>query len=136
MAALLTADTFIDETITVEVETVKSMLQVGLKDKDGKKLGVMLYFNGNVPTDSMERELCNLTVKGMNFRDPVYVEPITGKVLQLAVDKGCQLPDEVKFYNVPLWDAPVFIMEKSLVPMQEPAKEALKAGGSNKESMF
>ena len=136
MAALLTADTFIDETITVEVETVKSMLQVGLKDKDGKKLGVMLYFNGNVPTDSMERELCNLTVKGMNFNDPVYVEPITGKVLQLSVDKGCRLPDEVKFYNVPLWDAPVFIMEKSLVPMQEPAKEAVKAGGSNKESMF
>ena len=67
------------------------------------------------------------------YGNPAYG---AGKVLQLAVDKGCQLPGEVKLYNVPLWDAPVFIMEKSLVPMQEPAKEAVKAGGSNKESMF
>ncbi len=136
MAAILTADTFVDETITVEAETTKSMLTVGLKDKNGTKRGVMLYFNGNIPTDSMERELCNLTVYGMDFKDPVYVEPITGKVFQLVKEDGCQLPGMLKFYNVPLWDAPVFIMEKELVPMQAPAKVIVREGGSHKELMF
>lgn len=136
MAAILTADTFVDETVTAKAESVKSLRAVGLKERDGKKRGVMVYFDGNVPTDSMERDLCNLTVYGMTFKNPVYVEPITGKVLTLPVDRGCDMEDHVKFYNVPLWDSPVFIMEKDAVNFQGEAAEVRLIGGSATESMF
>jgi hypothetical protein len=136
MAAILTADTYIDETITAEVETNKSYLSVGLKDKDGNQRGVMLYFNGNPPTDELERVLCNVKINGMTFKDPVYVEPITGKVLQLVKNRGCEMPGYTKFYDLPLWDAPVFIMEKEAVVLQNDAINHQAFGGSVKESMF
>lgn len=136
IAALLTADTFADHTVKAEVETSKSVNSVGITTKDGKKLGVMVYFDGNPPTDSMEREYCNLTVKGMSFDDPVYVEPITGKVLQLFKNRGCDLGDSVKFYDFPIWDSPVFIMEKSAVRLVGDAVDVKTIGGSYKEYMF
>lgn len=136
MAALLTPDILVDETITVKAETQRQMNVTGLKDKEGNKLGVMLYFDGNPPTDSMERTLCNIVVQGMSFEDPVYVEPITGKVLQLPKDRGCDLVDSMKFYDFPIWDAPVFIMEKSAVKLQGRAEQVRQDGGSTQESMF
>ena len=136
MAAILTADTFIDETISASVETGKSYLSVGLKDKDGKPRGVMVYFNGNPPTDTMVRDLCNVTVNGIAFKDPVYVEPITGKVLQLVKNRGCEMPGYTKFYDLPLWDSPIFIMEKDAVVLQNDAINHQAVGGSVKESMF
>ena len=136
MAAILTADTFIDENISASVETGKSYLSVGLKDKDGKPRGVMVYFNGNPPTDTMVRDLCNVTVNGIAFKDPVYVEPITGKVLQLVKNRGCEMPGYTKFYDLPLWDSPIFIMEKDAVVLQNDAINHQAVGGSVKESMF
>lgn len=136
MAAILTADTFIDENISASVETGKSYLSVGLKDKDGKPRGVMVYFNGNPPTDTMVRDLCNVTVNGITFKDPVYVEPITGKVLQLVKNRGCEMPGYTKFYDIPLWDSPIFIMEKAAVVLQKDAINHQAVGGSVKESMF
>ena len=96
----------------------------------------MLYFNGNPPTDELERVLCNVKINGMTFKDPVYVEPITGKVLQLVKNRGCDMPGYTKFYDLPMWDAPIFIMEKSAVVLKEDALESKAFGGSTKESMF
>lgn len=136
MAAILTADTCVDETVSAEVETYKSINSVGIKTIDGKKLGVMVYFDGNPPTDSMERELCNLIVHGMSFNDPVYIDVITGKVFQLFKNRGCDLGTSVKFYDFPVWDSPVIVMDKSDVRLVGEALDVKTVGGSYKEYMF
>jgi len=53
----------------------------------------------------------------MSFKDPVYVEPITGKVLQLTIERGCEVGKSLKFYDFPIWDSPVFIMERSAIDL-------------------
>ena len=128
MAAILTADTYVDETISADVETVKSVSVVGLKDKENRQLGVMLYFDGNPPTSDLEKEYCNVVIKGMSFKDPVYVEPITGKVLQLTIERGCEVGKSLKFYDFPIWDSPVFIMERNAVRL---VGDTISVNGSN-----
>ena len=71
MSALLTADTYVDETISADIETIRSVSVVGLKDKENKQLGVMLYFDGNPPTSDLDKEYCNVVIKGMSFKAPV-----------------------------------------------------------------
>lgn len=136
MASLLTPDVLIDETVTASVESVRHLQVCGLKDKDGKQLGVMLYFDSRPPTDCLEREYCNLVLDGITFKDPVYVEPITGQVLQLRKDRGCDVGNSFTFYDMPLWDSPVFIMEKSAVRLQDEAVKTMQTGGVTKELMF
>jgi hypothetical protein len=46
------------------------------------------------------------------------------------------MEDHVKLYNVPLWDSPVFIMEKDAVNFQGEAAEVRLIGGSATELMF
>ena len=128
MAAILTADTYVDETISADVETVKSVSVVGLKDKENRQLGVMIYFDGNPPTSDLEKEYCNVVIKGMSFKDPVYVEPITGKVLQLTIERGCEVGKSLKFYDFPIWDSPVFIMERNAVRL---VGDTISVNGSN-----
>ena len=33
-----------------------------------------------MPTDVLEKDNVSMTIKGLDMKDPVYVEPITGKV--------------------------------------------------------
>ena len=96
-------------------ETSKKLKVVGLMDTEtGKRAGVMVYFSGQAPTNSLEFEKVRVTFKDYRLNDPVYVEPISGKVFKL--DRWHYSPnDPDRVYDLPLWDSPVFLMEKSAV---------------------
>ena len=87
---------------------------VGLKKGD-KIVGYMLYFCDEQPTSSLERTPVSLTVEGTTLDKPVYVDMVTGKVHDLGgvIIRGGNAYDKVKFTRLPLWDAPVLIVNKS-----------------------
>lgn len=89
----------------------RDIFQAGVS-KGGKVVGCLLWFSGNVPTDSLERLLVDITLYGPNLEDPVYVDLITGMVHEIYVENradGIRLPD------IPLWDGPVVVMNRSEV---------------------
>lgn len=72
----------------------------------------------------LERELVSLTIDGLSLKEAVYVEPITGRIYDLScvILRGGMSGGKIRFSRLPLWDSPIFIMEKSCVPFK-PGKE-------------
>lgn len=86
---------------------------VGL-EKDGKRIGAMLYFSDEVPSSSLEWTGCKVTLKGLSLQEPVLVEPITGKVY--ALDRYHYSPNNPdRTYSLYIWDSPVLLMERSSI---------------------
>lgn len=80
----------------------------------------MLWFSDQIPTDQLERELVSLTIDGLSLKEAVYVEPITGRIYDLSsvILRGGMSGGKIRFSQLPLWDSPIFIMEKSCVPFK------------------
>ena len=73
----------------------------------------MLWISGEKPSCSLERTMADITVRGMQFWDPVYVDMFTGYVHDLsAVVKNVRGGARI-FQDVPIWDSPILIINKS-----------------------
>jgi hypothetical protein len=104
--------------VRAECGVDKEMMVVGI-GKDGKKVGCMLWFCGERPTASLERKLVDISLSGLELKDPVYVDMLTGMVHDIKGiiasgkrEKGC-----MSFSGLPLWDSPIVIIERSEVKM-------------------
>lgn len=88
----------------------KTLTAVGLV-KDGRKVGVMLWVSGSIPGDALNQETVKVTFKDVELDDPVWVESLTGRVCELggfSSRKG-----DLIISNLPVWDSPVFVIERS-----------------------
>ena len=85
--------------------------------KSGKEVGCVLWLSGRRPTSSLKRQLMNITVEGMTFNDPVYVDMLTGKVHDLSNLKKKVRGAKIVFKKLPVWDSPVLIIERSAINM-------------------
>lgn len=56
-----------------------------------------------------------LTVKGVTFKEPVWVDSVTCAIYEIPKEKISVEGDTTTFKDVPVYDAPVYITEKCLV---------------------
>ena len=84
-------------------------------EKGGKVIGYFLWFGGRVPDDSTEREFVDLVVEGAVLEKPVYVDMLTGKVHSMGqcLSRGAAIGDVLRISGLPLWDAPVLIINRN-----------------------
>lgn len=116
MAAILTPELSADPAeIEVSSKSDKPLTVTAIL-KDGKRVGVMLWQSGNIPGDSLVQECMGLTVEGLDLSDPVWVEPVTGRVCELG--KYVFKDGRMKFKGLPVWDSPVFVIERTEVPIR------------------
>lgn len=92
-------------------------LSVAEFKKDGKPV-LLVWYNDEIPSDDLKWDMVNLTVKRINFIDPVYVEMITGKVYEINKSSLKNTVDSMSLTNLPVWDSPVMITERSLVNLK------------------
>jgi len=92
-------------------DCARTITVAGFK-KEGTSI-VLLWYSDEVPSDSLEWDLVDLTIQGVTFHDPVYVEMITGKVYELDQSGWKAEEKSVKFTKLPVWDNPVMIAERS-----------------------
>lgn len=117
MANLLTTEVKPVE-MSVETNAPREISVVGLADADGRTVGAMLWYSDEVPSDNLKKDLVNLTIDGLTLYDAVYVEPITGRIYDLSseeIPRGGKTGGMIRFSKLPLWDSPIFIMERSCV---------------------
>lgn len=119
--------------VAVKTASVRPVSSAGLA-KDGRTVGVMLWFGDGKPGDGLERTAVDLTIAGADIKDPVYVDMITGKVHDLGSTiapggsvasaetavtgvmphEAVEIPQgSMSFRGLPLWDAPVLIMGRA-----------------------
>ena len=119
------------EDIEIEHNSTKKVSSYALV-KNGTKVGFAIWFNGEIPSNSLERDLLTVKVNGLGLKDPVYVDMITGTVHSLAsrrADLGFDNPEAVperknhpdfcKFKELPVWDAPILVIERSAIDIVE-----------------
>lgn len=91
----------------------------GLKDGD-RTVGVAYYFSDNAPSSSLDWSSVTMTLKDLKIKNPVLVEPITGKVFNLNLYHYSPNSPDTKYTNIPVWDSPVMIMDKTVLKMTGP----------------
>lgn len=119
VTSLFTADMAPAEGVEVAGPMNVQLTSFGLQ-KAGRKVGCMMWLGGRRPSPSLDRLTSDVTIQGLNLRDPVYVDMLTGYVHDL---KGVTIGrDDSHLFlkDLPLWDSPVVIIERSAVPLKEP----------------
>ena len=76
---------------------------------------VALWDDSGTPDDAFVTRPAQVTVKGLVFKEPVWVDLISGRIYEFPTDRLVQAGGFTIFRDVPLYDAPVLIAEKALV---------------------
>jgi len=97
-------------------DSPRKLTVAGFK-KEGKPV-VLVWFKDQIPSDDLKWDLVNLTIKGIKFQDPVYVEMITGKVYEIEKSSIKSAGEDTSKIILPLWDSPVMIAERSLIDLE------------------
>ena len=110
-ASILTPEFSADNSLVASSDV--SLDVVGLI-KGGKKVGAMVWMNGSIPGDDISQQKHDVVIEGLNLEDPVWVEPITGRICELATFKNNSKGLVLK--GLPIWDSQIFVIERSAVP--------------------
>jgi hypothetical protein len=78
----------------------------------------LLWYNDQIPGDEMKWDLITLTIKNTNFKDPVYVEIVSGKVFEIESTDWENKGGDVVLRKLPVWDCVIMIAERSKVKME------------------
>lgn len=76
---------------------------------------VLVWYKDQIPSDHLDFELVDIEIKKTVFKDPVYVEMITGKVFEIDKTTFKTVDEDSGFVKLPLWDSPIMIAERSQV---------------------
>jgi hypothetical protein len=90
-------------------------------EKNGTRVA-LVWYKDQVPSDELKWDLVDLKIKRATFKDPVYVELITGKVYALDKAHWSASADGVSLKQLPVWDSPMMIAERSQVPLRKEGK--------------
>lgn len=115
IASLVTPEWNASDKVRITWSSAGRKVTVKGVEKDGKVIGYFLWFGGRVPDDSTEREFVDLVIEGAVLEKPVYVDMLTGKVHSMGqcLSRGAAIGDELRISGLPLWDAPVLIMNRN-----------------------
>ncbi len=89
--------------------------------KEGTSV-VLVWYKDQIPSDELKWDPIDLTIKKATFKDPVYVEMITGKVYEIDKSNWKAQGDGVVFKQLPVWDSPMMIAERTQVAMRKGLK--------------
>ena len=100
-----------------EVSCDKAVQVFGHKEINSDRQVVVFWDKSGVPSDFYTTVNATLKIKGGRFNDPVWVDTITGGVYEIPKEKMLVEGETVTFKEIPVYDAPTFITDKSLLDM-------------------
>ena len=87
-----------------------------------KKTGqpIVAFWNkSEVPSNSNETVPATIKIENVSFKNPVWIDTITGDVYEIPAEKVSVDEDAVTFIDVPVYDAPAFITNRDAVDYKE-----------------
>lgn len=100
--------------LTYEAQTQRKMEVAGFQKANTPV--VLFWYNDRVPEDTLAWDPIDVTVQGVTFKDPVYVEMLTGRVFELASDSWKRESTGTHFTGLLVWDSPIMVAERAQVP--------------------
>jgi hypothetical protein len=96
----------------------RSTTVVGYRQRTTGAPLVALWYNGEVPTESLEPDVyrVDLLLDGLEFRDPVVADLRTGIVYGFPENHvSLVAPGRVLLRKLPVYDSPIVVAERTLV---------------------
>ncbi len=89
---------------------------------------VTLWRSGAMPSNALESQGLDVTITGVRFEEPVYVDMLSGAVHRIPAEQIEVLEEFTRFRSIPVGDWPVLIAEAAALPWRaagapEPATE-------------
>ncbi|PPL03056.1 hypothetical protein [Parapedobacter indicus] len=76
---------------------------------------ISIWLRNGIPNDFTRKFYQNLNFQHIQFKDPVYVDMLTGDVFEIDDKSWNKGAEGFSFFHVPLYDSPVLLIEKSLI---------------------
>lgn len=101
------------------INTDRSIAVFGYSHKTSKKQLYTIWNQECIPSGRNIIQFREITVTGGNFDLPVIVDIVTGAVYDIPATEWTRSGDTYTFRKVPVYDSPVVIADKSLIPVSE-----------------
>ncbi len=98
--------------------TDRNLSIYGYQHKVTKKQIFTIWIDEYIPTDSNQTKNVTFTFANANFDQPVLVDIITGGVYEIPANQWSKTENIYTFKDIPIYDAPILIADKSLIKMQ------------------
>ncbi len=98
--------------------TDRSLAVYAYQHKDTKKQLYTIWADDHIPIESTSTRNLTFTFANGTMDQPVYVDIITGGVYEIPAGQWTKAGDQYTFTNIPIYDAPILIADKSLVTFQ------------------
>ncbi|WP_309917937.1 MULTISPECIES: GH39 family glycosyl hydrolase [unclassified Arcicella] len=98
--------------------TDRSLSVYGYENVQSRKQLFSIWSDEAIPTNTNITKNLNFTVINGNFDQPVYVDMITGGVYEIPVNQWTKVGNKYVFSNIPVYDAPILLADKSLISIQ------------------
>ncbi len=85
----------------------------GYRNKETGQNLVVLWDSSGIPGDSFVTRPAQVVVKGLDIREPVWVDLVSGRIYEIPSDRIVHAGVFTIFKDVPCYDAPVLIAEKA-----------------------
>ena len=99
----------------IAVKYDKSTARFAYRHKHSGHNLIVLWDNSATPGDSFATQPAQVEAKGLAFRQPVWVDLVSGRIYEIPADRIAAVGDVTVFKDVPLYDAPVLIAEEAAV---------------------
>jgi hypothetical protein len=96
----------------------RSFAVYGYENKETKKQLFTIWVDDTLPNNGFETRNINFTILNGNIDNPVYVDIISGKVYDIPKESWIKTGSKYVFKNIPVYDAPILIADKSLVKIR------------------
>jgi hypothetical protein len=106
----------------VEVACAKPLAAFGHKVRSSGQQIVVFWDKSGTPENSTDTIPATFQIKGGRFANPVWVDILTGNVYEIPAAKIAVTGETVTFKDIPVYDSPAFITDKSALQFQEPAQ--------------
>lgn len=99
--------------------TDRSLAVYGYQDSLSKKQLFAIWSDEAIPKNSNEIQLTNISILNGRFKEPVFVDLLTGSVYQIPASVWSVKGDVHTFKNLPIYDSPILITDRSLIRMRQ-----------------
>ncbi len=106
----------------------KELTWYAFRDKKSGLDVVALWDGTAIPSNGSDLLTAQVTVKGGHFKDPVWVDLVTGNIYEISPEQVTAEGATVMFRDIPVYDGPAAVMDRSLLAFVPAREKKSKTG--------
>lgn len=99
----------------IEMQCAKPTALYAYRSATSNQCLVVFWDRSAIPSDQNDTADAALTLSKLSIKEPVWVDTLTGGIYEIPADRIIVEGEKTTFKNFPVYDAPAFITDKSLV---------------------